>query len=79
MLKKRAPMSKSTDLLSAAKNLAPVERLDLIEQLLDGLDKPDEALDALWVQEAEDRLAAYRRGEIRAVSLSDVMAKYTSK
>jgi len=72
-------MSKSTDLLSAAKNLAPVERLDLIEQLLDGLDKPDEALDALWVQEAEDRLAAYRRGEIRAVSLSDVMAKYTSK
>jgi len=27
-------------------------------------------------QEADDRLAAYRRGEIRAVPLSEVLAKY---
>jgi putative addiction module component (TIGR02574 family) len=72
-------MSKPADLLLAAQKLAPVERLDLIEQLLDDLDKPDEAIDALWVREAEDRLDAYRRGEIRAVPLADVMAKYTSK
>ncbi len=72
-------MSKSTDLLSAAKKLAPVERLDLVEQLLNDLDKPDEAIDALWVREAEDRLSAYRRGEIRAVALADVVAKYTAK
>ena len=72
-------MSKSADLLLAAQKLAPVERLGLVEQILDGLDKPDEAVDALWLQEAQDRLAAYRRGEIKAVSLSDVLAKYTAK
>jgi putative addiction module component (TIGR02574 family) len=72
-------MSKSSDLLSAAQKLAPTERLDLVEQLLDGLDKPDNAVDALWLQEARDRLGAYRRGEISAVPLSDVLAKYSAR
>jgi putative addiction module component (TIGR02574 family) len=72
-------MSKSADLFSAAQKLAPVERLSLIEQLLDGLDKPDEAVDSLWLREARDRLGAYRRGEIHAVPLSDVLAKYNAR
>ena len=33
-------------------------------------------VDALWKKEAEDRLAAYRRGEIKAVPLQEVLAKY---
>ena len=44
--------------------------------LLDTLDEPDASLDAMWAKEAESRLAAYRRGEIQAASLSDVIAKY---
>lgn len=43
---------------------------------LDSLDQPDASLDALWAKEADDRLAAYRRGEIKALALSDVIAKY---
>ncbi len=50
--------------------MAPVKRI------LDSLDKPGASLEALWAKEAEDRLAAYRRGEIRAVALSDVVAKH---
>ena len=72
-------MSKPDDLLTAARKLAPVEQLDLVEQLLDELDKPDEAIDALWLREAQDRLAAYHRGEIPAVPLGEVLAKYISK
>jgi putative addiction module component (TIGR02574 family) len=72
-------MSKPDDLLLAARKLAPVEQLDLVEQLLDELDKPDEAIDALWLREAQDRLAAYQRGEMQAVPLADVLAKYISK
>jgi putative addiction module component (TIGR02574 family) len=72
-------MSKSADLLSAALKLAPVQRLGLVEQLLDGLDKPDSVVDSLWLREAEDRLGAYRRGEINAVPLSDVLAKYNAR
>ena len=38
-----------------------------METLILSLDKPDPSLDALWLKEAEDRLAAYRSGELGAV------------
>ena len=59
-----------------AMQLPPEDRMALVEHLLDSLDEPDPSLDALWAKEADDRLAAYRRGEISAVALSDVIAKY---
>jgi putative addiction module component (TIGR02574 family) len=72
-------MADATESLSAAaKKLPPRERLALVEQLLDSLDAPDRSIDALWTAEAESRLAAYRRGEIKAVPLADVLAKYAS-
>ena len=59
-----------------AAQLPPVERMALVEQILDSLDEPDPSVDALWAQESDDRLAEYRRGEIRAVPLSEVLAKH---
>ena len=38
-------------------------------------DARDAALDVLWANEASDRLAAYRRGGVRAVGLADVSGK----
>lgn len=70
-------MTEATRALAvAARELTPAERLELVEQILDSLDASDPAIDALWAKEAEDRLAAYRRGEIRAVPLAEVLAKY---
>lgn len=70
-------MNQTTEALSAqAVQLPPDERMALVERILDSLDEPDASLDALWAKEADDRLASYRRGEIRAVALSDVIAKY---
>ncbi|OYU44360.1 MAG: addiction module protein [Burkholderiales bacterium PBB4] len=70
-------MSQAAEALSAqATQLPPEERMQVVERILDSLDQPDAALDALWAKEADDRLAAYRRGEIKAVALSDVIAKY---
>lgn len=70
-------MSQTTKALSEqAVQLPPVERMALVERILDSLDAPDPTMDALWAREADDRLAAYRRGEVRAVALSDVLAKY---
>jgi putative addiction module component (TIGR02574 family) len=70
-------MSQTAEALSAqALRLPPDERLALVEHLLDSLDVPDTSLEALWTAEANERLAAYRRGEIRAIPLSDVLAKY---
>ena len=56
--------------------LAPVERLALVEHILDSLDLPDASVDSLWAREAENRLAAYRRGDIAAIPLAEVIAKY---
>lgn len=70
-------MTPTSETLSArAAQLAPEERIQLVERILNSLDQPDAALDALWANDANDRLAAYRRGEIKAVALSDVIEKY---
>ena len=70
-------MTPTSETLSAqAAQLAPEERIQLVERILNSLDQPDAALDALWANEASDRLAAYRRGDVKAVGLPDVIAKY---
>jgi putative addiction module component (TIGR02574 family) len=70
-------MTKRTDdLLTRAAQLTATERIELVEELLASLDQPDPEIDRLWAREAEDRLAAFRRGEIGAVELDAVLAKY---
>lgn len=73
-------MTTTAEALSTqAAQLPPAERLEVVERILDSLDQPDASLDAAWAHEADDRLAAYRRGEIKAVALSEVIAKYQVK
>ena len=60
------------ELASLAAKLSPSERLELVETILATLDKPDTEIAEAWAREAEDRLAAYRRGEIQAVSEDEV-------
>ena len=62
-------------LLQQALKMPPNERAALVETLLLSLDKPDPELDALWLKEAEDRLAAYHSGELGAVDAEQVFAE----
>lgn len=67
----------STDeLLEKAKSLPATQQLQLVEDLLDVLDRPDTDIDAAWATEARDRLVAYRSGKVKAIPLEDVLAKY---
>lgn len=68
--------SQAKELMALATALSPDERIALVEEILSSLDQPDAAIDRLWAKEAEDRLSAYRRGEIKAVDLDEVLAKY---
>ena len=63
-------------LIEQARALPPQERIALIEDVLDSLDPTDPDIDRLWAREASERLAAYRRGELAANDLSDIVAKY---
>ena len=64
------------EILDRALKLPAVDKAYLVDELLTSLDKPDEAIDAMWRQEVEDRLKAYNAGNLRAISLEQVLAKY---
>ena len=60
------------DILKEALTLNPEERFLVVEGLLKSLDEPDARLDAIWTEEAEKRLAAYRSGTLNAIPMEDV-------
>ena len=72
--------SRGTQVLKEALSLPPAERAEIAERLLSSLDPPSqEAMDLLWGKEAEERLDAFDRGEIKAVSAKHVFEQATKK
>jgi putative addiction module component (TIGR02574 family) len=63
------------ELIESVLKLAPAERFALVDEILRTLDKPDPEIDRLWIEEAERRLAAYRRGEVKGIPAEDVLGK----
>ncbi len=72
-------MPTAKQLFVQASQLSPEDRMALVDQILDTLDERDSSLDVKWAQEAESRLAAYRRGEVQSIPLNEVIAKYQVK
>ena len=59
-----------------ARQLAPRDRARLVRRLIATLDSgEDQAAEQLWLDEAERRLAAYRRGETTAIPGDDVFGE----
>ena len=56
--------------------LKPLEKLQLIDELLLSLDQPDPELDKIWLEESEKRMAAYETGRTNATDVYEVLAKY---
>ena len=63
------------ELTEQASLLPPMERAELVEGILQSLDATDPSLDRLWSDEAKDRLAAYRRGELEALDFDEMLAR----
>ncbi len=63
-------------LFKKVSTLPPIERAEFIENLFESFDFEDRKLiDALWAQEAEDRIEAYEKGKIPLVSIKEVFNK----
>jgi putative addiction module component (TIGR02574 family) len=62
------------ELHAAVLSLPESERAQLAAKILESLDV-DPEVEAAWVAEVRDRLAAYKRGEITAVPAEEVVAK----
>ena len=67
-------MESAREILQLALGLPAPERAALIEALISSLDQPDPRIDELWAKEAEDRLTAFRSGEMDAISAEDVFS-----
>ncbi len=57
--------------------LSDVEKLQLVDENLADLDKPDPEIDRIWAEETRKRWAAYKAGRIPSASYQDVMDKYS--
>lgn len=60
--------------------LTPEDRAELAEHVLASLDSPDRMkIDEEWAMEADDRVAAYERGELPTVAAEDVYREYRER
>jgi len=56
--------------------LKPIEKIQLIDELLLSLDLPSKEIDEVWAKEVEKRIEAYTAGLIKSVPASEVFSKY---
>jgi len=60
------------EILKQALKLKPDERFMVVEGLIKSLDEPDISLDAIWAEEAEKRLNAYRTGNLEGIPMEEI-------
>ncbi len=58
--------------------LPPLKRIHIVEQILASLNVPDPKIERAWAIESDRRLAAYKKGLIKAIPL-EVVKKRLSK
>lgn len=62
-----------------ALELSPLDRAELIEELLSSFEFPSrKSIDELWAKEVEDRIDAYERGELTTIPAADVFNNLAS-
>ena len=69
-------MPNNNRILAEALKLPPIERAELVENLLTSFEfRSRKTIDSLWAQEAEDRIDAFERGEMAAIPVEQVFAE----
>ena len=65
----------SEDLQHKVMGLKAIEKIHLVELILESLDNPDIKTQNKWIEESEKRYDAYKAGKIRALSYEEVMKR----
>ncbi len=55
--------------------LKALEKVYLVELILESLDKPDMKIQNKWIEESEKRYDAYKAGKLKALSYEEVMKR----
>ena len=56
--------------------LPAIDRATIVESLLTSLDHPDASIDEIWAAEAEQRLAAFNAGRMKAIPADEVFQEF---
>lgn len=68
--------TKCIKVFKQALQLSPVERAELVERILSSFEfSSRHEIDALWAEEAEERIEAYERGDLHSISAEKVFEK----
>ena len=62
-------------LVDSVLRLKPADRMRLLNVIYGSLERPDTAIDEVWYDEAERRLAAHRSGDVQGVPAEQVLGK----
>ena len=72
-------MNHKDEILAEAMDLPPIERAQLVEELISSFDSTErQRLDQLWAAECESRITAYEQGELSSTPLDSVFEKINS-
>ena len=69
-------IDRNNPLIREATSLPPIDKLQLVDYLLESLDMPDTEIEKLWADESSHRWKGYKSGEIASVSAAEVFEKY---
>jgi len=64
--------ARTNEILTEVLSMPPEERAELIDSILASLEPCDPRILELWAAEAEERIAAFERNEIEAISADSV-------
>ncbi len=60
-----------------ALRLSDLEKICLIEMLMDDLERPNPQIDELWIEESEKRYKAYKQGKVKGIPLEVIQERYS--
>ena len=70
-------MESLEQLAKKATNLQPVDRIRLVEAILQSLDRIDPEIEGKWVRESEARYTAHRKGKLEATDWQEARKRFT--
>ena len=62
-------------LIDSVLQLKPADRMRLLNVIYGSLERPDSAIDEIWFDEAERRLAAYKAGNVKGIPAEQVLGE----
>jgi putative addiction module component (TIGR02574 family) len=69
-------LADTKQILQSTLALPDVDRAVIVESLLTSLDQPDAIIDESWAAEAEERLAAFDAGQMKAIPVAEVFEEF---